>query len=108
MKEINVIHRIQELCAARKWTYYRLAKESDIAYSTLSTMLNKANTPSVPTLYKICNGLQITMSQFFSTEDATALLTDAQRACLASWDALDEISKSKALVYMQGLHDRQD
>lgn len=43
MQNFAVIARIQELCNARGWTYYRLAKESGITYSTLSTMLNKEN-----------------------------------------------------------------
>ena len=43
MQEFAVITHIQELCNARGWTYYRLAKESGITYSTLSTMLNKEN-----------------------------------------------------------------
>lgn len=50
MQNFAVIARIQELCNARGWTYYRLAKESGITYSTLSTMLNKENMPSIPTL----------------------------------------------------------
>ena len=36
MQNFAVIARIQELCNARGWTYYRLAKESGITYSTLT------------------------------------------------------------------------
>ena len=34
MQEFDVVARIQELCQARSWTYYRLAKASGIPYST--------------------------------------------------------------------------
>lgn len=44
---------------------YRLAKESDIAYSNLNNMMNRNTQPSIPTLRKICNGLGITLSEFF-------------------------------------------
>lgn len=108
MRETDVIGRIQELCEARSWTYYRLAKESDIPYSTLSTMLHKTNIPSVPSLVKICDGFGITLSQFFSEEDEVSKLTKDQRVCLQHWDKLDEKSKQLALTYMQGLADRQE
>lgn len=107
MRETDVIGRIQELCSARSWTYYRLAKESGIPYSTLSTMLHKTNIPSVPSLVKICDGFGITLAQFFSPEDEVSRLTRDQRDCLQYWDNLDVESKRLALAYMQGLKDRQ-
>ena len=103
MDEFDVMGRIKELCASRSWTYYRLAKEADIPYSSLSTMLHKAYVPSIPSLIKICNGFGITLSQFFSEEDDTAKLTNKQRVCLEYWDQLDEQSQTLALAYMKGL-----
>lgn len=108
MDEFDVMGRIKELCASRSWTYYRLAKEADIPYSSLSTMLHKAYVPSIPSLIKICNGFGITLSQFFSEEDDTAKLTNKQRVCLEYWDQLDEQSQTLALAYMKGLADRQE
>lgn len=81
MQEFDVVGRIQELCRSRSWTYYRLAKASGIPYSTLSTMLHKTNVPSVPSLMKICDGLGITLAQFFSDQDETAKLTADQKQC---------------------------
>lgn len=107
MDEFNVMGRIKELCASRSWTYYRLAKEADIPYSSLSTMLHKAYVPSVPSLMKICKGFDITLSQFFSEEDDTAKLTKKQKECLEHWNQLDEQSQVLALAYMKGLADRQ-
>lgn len=108
MAEFDVVARIQELCDSRSWTYYRLAKASGIPYSTLSTMLHKTNIPSVPSLMKICEGLNITLAQFFSDQDEFAKLTADQKDCLAIWDRLDAQSKMLASAYMQGLADRQD
>lgn len=100
--------RIKALCEARSWTYYRLAKESEIPYSSLNTMLHKTYIPSIPSLMKICNGFGITMAQFFSDQDETVKLTADQKGCLALWDTLDTTSKSLASAYMQGLSDRQE
>lgn len=108
MQEFDVVGRIQELCQSRSWTYYRLAKASGIPYSTLSTMLHKANVPSIPSLIKICDGLGITLAQFFSDRDETAKLTADQKQCLCIWDRLDDSSKALAMSYIQGLADRQE
>lgn len=108
MDVFDVTGRINELCKARGWSYYRLAKESGIPYSTLNTMLHKANTPSVPSLTKMCAGFQISLAQFFSTGDETAKLTRSQKDCLKLWDALDLRSQELASAYMQGLADRQN
>lgn len=107
MKDFEVMERIKELCETRSWSYYRLAKESGIPYSTLNTMLHKSYVPTVPSLQKICDGFGITLAQFFSEADETALLTEAQKDCLKLWDSLDRKSQNLALVYMKGLADRQ-
>ena len=107
MQEFDVVARIQELCQARSWTYYRLAKASGIPYSTLSTMLHKTNVPSVPSLLKICNGFNITLAQFVSAQDETVKLTADQKQCLGLWAKLDDSSKELAMSYMLGLKDRQ-
>lgn len=108
MDDFDVMGRIKELCTSRSWTYYRLAKEADIPYSSLSTMLHKAYVPSVPSLMKICKGFDISLAQFFSEEDDTAKLTKSQKVCLEHWNQLDEQSQSLALAYMKGLADRQE
>lgn len=108
MQEFDVVARIQELCQARSWTYYRLAKASGIPYSTLSTMLHKTNVPSVPSIIKICDGFGSTLAQFFSAQDESAKLTAEQKRCLGVWSALDKPGQELALAYMQGLADRQE
>jgi len=108
MDHFDVMERVQELCASRSWTLYRLAKESGIPYSSLSTMLHKGYVPTIPSLMKLCSGFGITMAQFFSPEDEPAKLTQDQLSCLEKWNMLDPKSKPLALAYMQGLIDRQD
>lgn len=107
MQEFDVVARIEELCQARGWSYYRLAKASGIPYSTLNTMLHKTNVPSVPSLAKICNGFGITLAQFFSDKDESAMLTADQKECLQLWNRLSERNKELASAYMTGLADCQ-
>lgn len=110
MDEFDVIARIEELREKHHWSYYRLALESGIAYSTLSTMLHKAHLPSIPTLLKLCSGFGIGVGEFFevgSEKKEEVSLTQEQKMCLERWDTLDGESKGLALAYMEGLADRQ-
>ncbi len=103
MEEKEIIERIKALCKARSWTSYRLAKESGITYSTLFTMLNKANSPSIPTLIKICDGFGITLAQFFDGNDDRVLLSDADKAHLLRWNKLSEENKKATEKFMDYL-----
>ena len=100
MEDIFVIERIKELCQLKGWTCYKLAKESGIPYSSLNTMLNKQHIPSMNNLIKICEGFNITLSQFFDSMEAP---TDEQTKVLNLWNLLDKRSKKLALTYMYGL-----
>ncbi len=107
MCEFDVVGRILELCKKKNWSYYRLAKESGIPYSTLNTMILKTNIPSVPTLMKLCRGFGITAAQFFAEEGESTDLSMDQRQCLKLWDSLDQYGRDLALAYMRGVADRQ-
>ena len=108
MEENGIIERIKFLCEARSWTFYRLAKESGITYSTLCTMLHKANAPSIPTLIKICSGFGITLSQFFDTGNDSAFLTADQRQHLREWEQLSAENQVIAQKYIHYLLSQQE
>lgn len=102
MRENDIIDRIIALCDARSWSYYRLAKESGITYSTLCTMLHKATAPSIPTLVKLCDGFGITLSEFFS-DSGFAVLTPEQKSHLQKWGLLSVENQSAIEKYMDFL-----
>lgn len=103
MEDTYVIDHIKELCAQRKWTYYRLSKEAGIPHSSLNTMLNKRHIPSMHNLIKICNGFGITLSQFFADMNE---LTNEQNEIIQLWNTLDDYSKQLAKNYLYGLAHR--
>lgn len=59
------LDKIKKLCQAKGWSVYRLAKESDIPYSSLNNIFARNTQPTIPTLMSICKGFGITMSEFF-------------------------------------------
>lgn len=107
MQNHTVIERINNLCEARSWSYYRLAKESGIAYSTLFTMMNKAKDPSISTLQKICNGFSITMSQFFDDDDLCSKITISDKVHIQKWMKLTSENQYALDAYANFLLEKQ-
>ena len=69
-----VAKRILELCAERNMAVNALASISGVSPSTIYSMLNeKSKNPGVVSLKKICDGLGITLGDFFSTPEFDAL-----------------------------------
>ena len=99
---INPLERIQELCEERHWSYYQLSKAAGITYSTLNTMINKQNMPSIPTLFKLCQGFGITVSDFFEPNRSKQGLTSEQALCLSLFTTLPQEDKQLALAYLKG------
>lgn len=107
MQENDIIERITSLCQARSWTIYRLSKESGITYSTLCTMLHKANAPSIPTLIKICKGFGITLAEFFDMEPEGEKPSHAMKRHLSQWTSLSKENQLAVQKYMDYLLSEQ-
>ena len=107
MDNIDINRRIRQLCEVRGWTVYRLAKESGITFSTLCTMLNKSNLPSVPTLLKLCKGFEITLSQFFDYSNSDVVLTVEQTMLLSKLEDLSPNNRAAAEKYIDFLLSEQ-
>ena len=63
-----VAQRIIDLCAERNIAVNALANISGVSPSTVYSMLNaKSKNPGVVSIKKICDGLEITVRQFFDS-----------------------------------------
>ena len=64
-----VRRRIRDLCAERGITLNKLSTISGITQSTLNNIVSgRNNSATVATIQKICNGLGITLVDFFQSE----------------------------------------
>ena len=63
-----VVNRIYALCRERKITPNALSYMCGISQSTVKSILNgESKNPGIVTLKKICDGLEITLMDFFDT-----------------------------------------
>lgn len=66
----TVKNRILSLCEDKRMTINKLATESGVAPSTIKNILyGKSHNPGIVTLKMLCDGLGISLTEFFNTED---------------------------------------
>ena len=64
------VQRIQQLCKQRNITPNALSYMSGTSQSTIKSILNgESKNPGIATLKKICDGLDITLIEFFDTPE---------------------------------------
>ena len=69
-----VKERILQLCKEREISVNMLCTMSGVTQSTVNNLVNgRNNSITVATLKKLCDGLEITLSEFFSTPEFDAL-----------------------------------
>lgn len=72
-----IANRILQLCDERKLTPYSLAMLCGIDKTTIYSIIGDKS-PEVATIKKICDGLDITLGQFFSTAEFDELEQEIQ------------------------------
>lgn len=74
-----VKNRILYLCEEKGMTINKLATESGIAPSTIKNILyGKSQNPGIVTLKILCDGMGITLTEFFNTEEFQTLEQEIQ------------------------------
>lgn len=104
---MNVKEKLLDMMKERNWTYYRLAKESNVPWSTVRNMFERGTEPTLPTLEALCGGLKITLADLlvgYSTEE----LTDDQRDLLENWEKLDAEDKRLCIGLLRSLNRKKD
>ena len=88
--EKYIANRIKELCDKKQMTMYALSKKTGISQSSLSNLMKRGSTPTFYTLDRICDGLGITLPQFFSDDIGKLELSSEQKQVLRMWESLTD------------------
>lgn len=74
-----IANRIRQLCREHGITPNKLAAMSAVSQSTVKSILNgESKNPGAVTIKKLCDGLEITIGEFFSTAEFDALEQEIQ------------------------------
>lgn len=86
---IDVLQEIERRLELLQWSHYELAKRAGITESTLSSMFQKRNLPTLFTLERICKAFEIPLEQFMrGNQSASGTLTDEQAEWMILYDKL--------------------
>ncbi len=75
----TVKNRLLILCEQRKYSIHKLAIESAVPPSTIKNILyGKSKNPGIVTIKMLCDGLEISLTEFFSTPEFASLGQEIQ------------------------------
>ena len=61
--------RFEELCYQKNLNFCQLASISGVPYTTVKSLFyNQSKNPGIATIKKLCDGLEISITDFFDTE----------------------------------------
>jgi transcriptional regulator with XRE-family HTH domain len=75
----TVKERLLQLCREKKMSLHKLAMESAVAPSTIKNIIyGKSVNPGIVTIKMLCDGLGISLIEFFDTEEFRSLEQEIQ------------------------------
>ena len=106
MIENEVLLRIRELLKLNHWTIYKLAKASGVPYSSLNNCFLRNTCPTIPTLEKLCMGLNISLSDFFDYKKnplRDTSLSEAEQELVSTYRQLSIKDRELLGAYLDGM-----
>ena len=101
---MNILEKITTLREERHWTEYQLAEKSGLTQSTISSWYRKNLLPTIPSLMKICEAFEITMSHFFlENSNQSVVLNDRQMELLEAASKLDKEQMDALIKFLNKL-----
>ena len=100
---MDVLKKILDLRKERGWSEYRLAVESDIPQTTISSWYRKKICPTIPSIEKICKAYNITMSQFFNDSGEDVDLSEKQALLIEQFNRLNIDQQDSLLKFLKSL-----
>lgn len=86
--------RLQQLMDERDMTIYTLSKRSKVSWNTIKNFFARSTNPTLSTIELLCNGLGISVAQFFDETGETVVLTAEQEHLLTRWNTLSDEEKA--------------
>ena len=102
---MNIHSRLSDLLKQSGISRYRLAKICDIPEETLTGIFKRGNTPTFATLETICQGLGITLAQFFAENNMIEMSPD-MKEFYDEWKFLTNEQKSLTIQVMKQMRSK--
>ena len=96
MESLEIFDKIDRLRKDKGWTQNHLSTQAGISHSTLHNWKSRQTMPSFEVLEALCDALQISLSQLFSSDGSADELPEENKRLLEYWSTLNR--KQKGLV----------
>lgn len=74
-----LLHRIDDLCKMQNLTYYKLSYRAGVPLNTiLNIQKGESKNPGIFTIMKICDGLGVSMKEFFDSKEFENAIIDSR------------------------------
>ncbi len=103
MKEFSIKERIDYILQYKNMSMYQLAKKSGISMNTLYNMETRNTVPSVHTIEKICEGLEISLGEFFNLDERNLLLSKEEKLLIEKYRKMESDEKGRIMGYVDAL-----
>ncbi len=101
---VDILERITQMRTERNWTEYQLAEKSGLTQSTISSWYRKGMLPTIPSLAKICDAFEVSLSQFFlESSTDSVVLTEKQHALLSATAKLNETQYNSLVSFLESI-----
>lgn len=100
---LDIHERLRKLLDERGWSEYKLAKNCGLSESTIANVFKRNTMPSIPTLEAICNGFNITISQFFADGEMVELSPELKEL-FENYVSLTPEQKKSVLQLIQSMN----
>lgn len=98
----NLVQRMRRICMAKGISVYAAARKANISVSTLNEIMNEKTRPQLYTLFKICNALEIRISDLFEESSNSAAERDAQmKSTIVEYQYLPEWKQKLVDQYVE-------
>ena len=99
----KLVTRLKKSMDERDISQYQLAELSDLSEKTIDPIFAKFRLSELTTLQKICDGLEITLSDLLKfDEDPVDVMTADEKELIVCYRRMPEREKSRMLGYFQG------
>lgn len=102
---VDIHAKLRRLLDERGWSEYKLAKNCGLSESTITNVFKRNTMPSIPTLEAVCNGFNITLSQFFADSEMVELSPELKEL-FENYVSLTPEQKKSILHLMQSMNNK--
>ena len=106
MESQEIYQKIDRLRKDKGWTTHHLSVQAGVSHNTLYRWQNRHSMPSFEVLEALCDTLQISLAQLFSSDGNSDELPEENKRLLEYWSTLNRKQKELVMNLITSLREK--